>query len=205
MPIPLVGHPANKVTVLVPSHRHEIFGDALDSVRLGSFRDFQLVLTYSELWWPSKMNEVIEHVAKGLYILVLADDDRLAPNAIERMVQEAERTRSDVVFSDYLLFGERTGVVRGSAWTLDNFRIRNPVPGLTALVRYEVFRSLGGFDATQIFQDWDFWFRAFKMGATWRYLNEPLVYYNWHSRMGSREIRYDEALALLKEKHPELR
>jgi GT2 family glycosyltransferase len=204
MSIPVIGHPANAVTVVIPSHRHELVGGAIDSVRLQSFRDFQLLVNHSELWWPSKINETVL-MARGLYVVVLADDDRLGPGFLAKTVALAEQTRADVVYTDYQNTGRRTNITRACEWTLENFRIRNCVPGLTALVRYEVFEALKGFDSRQTFQDWDFWFRAFQAGVEAVHLPEPLVHYHWHERMGSVDIDYDKARALLSEKHPALR
>jgi glycosyltransferase involved in cell wall biosynthesis len=123
-----------------------------------------------------RLNQVLE-LAHGEYVLWLAADDQLQPDAVAALVAAADTT-TDVVFGDLSVIDEQ-GRSRGYARPRDSwqratalryrdrpgaplpdmFRVNNFVPGGMALIRRQVLLDAGGYDPEVRTEDFDMWLR----------------------------------------------
>lgn len=75
-----------------------------------------------------------------------------------------------------------------------------------AMARRRALEQAGGYDAEQVFENWELWIRVTEKGWTARGLKEPL--YNYRVHKGNRDIESNkkrkEGEGLIYQKHREL-
>lgn len=122
-------------------------------------------------------------LATGAYVIDFAMDDVMMPDRIARQVDFFESLGHDygVIYSNASYIGP-TG-----KWLKDHFapsatppqgevyaRLISTyfLPPPTMMFRMEVIRSLGGYDESLAYEDFDFWVRS---ARTWKYAYQPEV------------------------------
>lgn len=146
--------------------------------------------------------------ALGRYILPLDADDLLGPSMLRRMVDllESDRTIS-IVYSDYELFGARSGPVQTGSWSTDSMCEANQF-AYCSLYRRDVWEAVGGYNPNMVtgYEDWDFWIGAVRRGFGARRIREPLFRYRVRpDGMLARAKLQDAVLrAQLRTNHPAL-
>lgn len=129
-----------KVSVIIPVYNVEKYlKRCLDSVLKQSFQDFELIcvndcstdfsleiLEYYEKEYPDKVKILINEKnlglsasrdrgiqeAEGEYIAFFDSDDYVKPDYLDKYVQQAERTRADIVMGGYIrVVGEKETVI----------------------------------------------------------------------------------------------
>lgn len=126
------------------------------------------------------LNMAIEKMS-GDYLSWLSHDDLYTPDKVLKQVealQALDEPSKHVVFSDYSLFNEDTGVSRRVKLEGNNpvgFRSRllvnNDIHGCTMLIPREAFRVCGCFDPDlKATQDYDMWFR---LGQEYKFIHVP--------------------------------
>lgn len=211
MSIPLVGQPYPDVTICIPSSEAHAKAGLTDQAvascrRLRYSGEVQILVSESRLWWPNKMNDMVT-MARGDWLVFLPADDLLHETYLLVTMHVAQYMNggSPIVYTDYQEIGDRTQrMFAGDFRRQDAFRIQNPLCGLTALIRRQAFKDIGGFDGKQDYQDWDLWYRAHRAGMKAQHVNEALVDYRIHEGQGSRSMNHRRALDKLYNKHPEL-
>ena len=142
------------------------------------------------------LNNMIK-VANGKYIKIIASDDFLKNDAIEKYVEYMETNDDcDICVSNGYAVSENS--------TLDNIDIINSVydeaPNLSsedlfkriytcnfifapgAFVKKSVYDLIGLYDEDICFEDWDMWLRASCLNdVKWGYLDAELIYYRKNS------------------------
>ena len=114
--------------------------------------------------------------AKGMYILPVDADDRIAPFFIEHAV-EAMKEDVRVVGCRAEFFGVKHG-----EWKLPTFSHallarKNMIP-ITSLFRKADWERVGGFCEEEIYrEDWSFWLSLMELGDTYVRLDEVGLYY----------------------------
>jgi glycosyltransferase involved in cell wall biosynthesis len=196
------------VSVCILSHRPELLPRALNSVHRQTYRDFQILVSFAEAYWPDKLNDVMR-AARGRWLVPLCDDDELAPTFLERHVTEGEKANADLVFSDIAVLGKHTQLIGPVHIQLPEFDAEvlrmHCVPFFTALVSRELFNAVGGYDGEQPFCDYDLWLRFCQAGAKAVHLrHEYLFQPHSHQHNGSRVMDADEAWRKLRAKHSAL-
>jgi glycosyltransferase involved in cell wall biosynthesis len=136
--------------------------------------------------------------AKGKFIGKLSSDDRLYPDAVERLVEKLDN-RSDAVvaFGDFDLINENGKVVKRIYKPEFNAvrAVRDHIcyPGTGHLIRREIFEKLGGFDPQfRIVFDMDFWWNA-GLEGDFIHIQEPLSGFRIHDQ--SQSFRGGERMA----------
>ena len=198
-----------KVSILIPAYR-SIVTETLESVYAQTFQDFEIILIHQggEVASPNadisicsdKVNRAAS-IAKGEYLLVLSDDDKLTPDFLEKTVKGIEGY--DICYTDLKHFGEKDHVMKPEPYCTESF-IRSTVPWITSLVRKSVWDELGGWSLYQDYGDWDFWYRCFKSGKTANYIPEPLFLYRLHKGQGTNNMSHLLAREKMKKAHPEI-
>ena len=121
-------------------------------------------------------------LAKGSYLIDLSADDVLMPDRIERQVAEFERLPEEygLIYSNVAYIdpqGRLTGYGFQEHDTPPSGDIFAPLlekhflPSPTTLFKTSVFFSLGGYNETLAFEDFDYWIRCAR-NYSFGYLNE---------------------------------
>ncbi|WP_394665627.1 glycosyltransferase family 2 protein [uncultured Chryseobacterium sp.] len=209
------------VSIIVCSYNHSKYiEENLDSIKNQTYKNIQLIVaddaskdnsTETFEQWLSKnnypaeknfhqkntglatmLNECIESV-KGEFVKVIAADDYLHPEAIEKSVKELERLGDDygMVFTDTYFVNEESEITEDLADynTLGNidkdlFRKEliknNRIAALTVLMRKDVLVETGKYKSDLLIEDY---FRWLKINALYfiAYIPEKLAYYRTHT------------------------
>lgn len=125
------------------------------------------------------------NAAKGVYILPVDADDKIADKFIEKAVDVINRDDNiRVVGCRCWMFG-----ALDKEWKLQKFSHellarKNMIPA-TAMYRKSDWERCGGYCEQEIYrEDWDFWLSMMELGGTFYKLNEVLFFYR--ISMGSR-------------------
>ncbi|MDP9018455.1 MAG: glycosyltransferase [Candidatus Eremiobacteraeota bacterium] len=122
--------------------------------------------------------------AKGTYIGFLDDDDVLLPDHLSRLVDALESSGAHAAHTDTLsAFAERDGDedYRVSGYTIfldqavetTDFHVSDTIGPMSVLVRTDVARELGGFDADMPHaHDWEFYL---KIARSYDFIHVPYV------------------------------
>jgi GT2 family glycosyltransferase len=123
------------------------------------------------------------------YAAMCPADDLWHPNKLEWQAQAlAENPSIDVLFGKARYFGlnegdhphpERPGVQERGAF-LRAMYAADLIPAPTAVVRLALHRKLGRFDESLPSEDYEFWLRALRAGATFAYDERVLVRLRQH-------------------------
>jgi glycosyltransferase involved in cell wall biosynthesis len=140
-------------------------------------------------------------LARGELLGYLGDDDRLLPDAIEKLAGAlAARPEAVLAYSAFHAIdaeGEIIDTITPPEFSVrESVRLHDSIVGAVgALFRREAFERLGGWDPRWRYcPDWDFWIRASALGPFER-LGEPLACYRWHDEALSWSERGPEMLA----------
>jgi glycosyltransferase involved in cell wall biosynthesis len=196
------------VSVVVPTHnRPEMLAEALASVRLQTFTDYEVIVVsngeseamrglsracavrYGAFFelpegnLPAARNFAIAR-ANGKWIAFLDDDDIWLPNKLERQLAEAERTGADMIACDYIEFytdgHEAVGQRRPPAgWTFTKAicHQRWGAPPSCVMVRKTALIEVGAFDPAQRFGEDGDLWRRISWRHTIHQMSEPLIRY----------------------------
>lgn len=162
-------------------------------IQLQSKYEFQLILLDKNSGSCSRaLNEGIK-VAKGKYISICAHDDYYLPNKLQVQIDFLEANPSYMMACSnyYAVYDDnptqrklktlkcRSGNIF-SAVFLQKFYL----PTLTAIMRNEVFDTVGYFDENLLIEDWDMWLKIAKHFKI-AYINKYLACCRVHARNSS--------------------
>lgn len=137
------------------------------------------------------------------FVLMLDADDKLRPEALDRLRGPLDRDPS-AGFSYGLMqyFGDWSGVVRFPDY--DPYRLLyRSIISATSLIRREMYEDVGGFDPEIArYEDWDFYLGALEKGWTGRRVNEVVLLYRRHgaSKLKSDRSSYRRGFAAIRRK-----
>jgi GT2 family glycosyltransferase len=138
---------------------------------------------------PGARNLGVAH-SRGRFLCMLDADDILEPRYLERSLATVQPS-PDVAFASHWFraFGEEAWDWTPTDCTLAMLLRENTVNG-AALLRREVFESLGGFDEsfTDGCEDWEFWIRATAAGYRGTIIPEFLFRYRRRGTSMSRAM-----------------
>jgi teichuronic acid biosynthesis glycosyltransferase TuaG len=127
--------------------------------------------------------------ARADYAAMCPADDIWHPHKLEWQAQAlAQNPSIDILFTKARYFGrqeadhphpERPGVQEPRAF-LRAMYAANLIPAPTAVVRLALHRELGRFDESLPSEDYEFWLRALRAGATFAYDERTLVQLRQH-------------------------
>lgn len=152
-------------------------------------------------------------VSRGEWIKIIAGDDMLMPNAIERFVAVASKQGGDFFFARMELFyddpirdvsvdrtvffEEAYRIFRSRLSALDQYDIirysNNFCPAPAAFFSRRAFDRVGGFDLSiAMVEDMPLWLKATGKGYTLQFIDEPLVRY----RIGAGSVQGKDCFAV---------
>lgn len=196
---------ALRVLVVIPSlgERPDMMAEALESVYRQTQLPTEVITAIGKTSLAGRLNAAIASSDCDAFVL-LCDDDKLAPNFIEKCAERMKETGADIVYTDCHIFGRRN--CRGAAlgeWNEKNIN-RDTVPLITSLCRKSAWGKAGGYVDTA-FYDWDFWWRCFYSGATASWLKEPLWWYREHNGQASATENMEQSRKSALERFAQLR
>ncbi|MEJ5103071.1 glycosyltransferase family 2 protein [Chryseobacterium sp. MYb328] len=209
------------VTVVVVSYNHSQFiKENLDSIKNQTYKNIQLIVgddaspdhsvKVFEQWLqennypaeknfhtqntglPTMLNECLE-LAKGKYIKIIAADDFLHPESIEKSVSTLEKLGKEygMSFSHTHAVNNNSEIIEDIAdydalGNIDPYVFReeilkgNRIAALTVLLRTDVVRETGQYDAQFIIEDYYRWLKVSQKYLI-AYIPEKLAYYRLHT------------------------
>lgn len=214
------------VTVGIPSYNHaDLLPEAVDSVLGQSYANIELLLlddgstdrSYELAKRYALRDERVRLLtheghanrgilatvnalcaeARGEYVALLAADDVLTSDSLERRVATAVRNpdallvygRIDVLGPDGRATGRQGGqplaamsAYDGTADPLQSLLLHNFIPSPSVLVRRDVFELVGGYDERFYYSDWELWMRVLAHGRAVFVDGGPLAGYRIHGR-----------------------
>ena len=127
---------------------------------------------------PSARNTGIMNTSTD-YILFLDSDDMLMENALERIMEVAEKTDADVIAPSFRCFGTREGdVILQPQVIIQDFIGGNRL-GYFSAIKRSVLLEVGGYSPRMVWgwEDYALWFDIFKRGHSLITLPDILVLY----------------------------
>lgn len=131
--------------------------------------------------------------AKGKYLKFLADDDKLTPDCIQKLFDEAESGNYDVVFANYLQLKEGFAVTPlkmpfeqyNKDWK--RLLIDKKLPSGTALIKKSSFDEVLGFNESyNIAEGYILFSKMLRVGLSkFSYIDENLYIYRIHDNQKS--------------------
>ncbi|BDU23580.1 glycosyltransferase family 2 protein [Flavobacterium sp. GSB-24] len=212
------------VSIIVPAYNHEKYiENCIDSIINQSYKNIEVIIindgstdrTLSKLSSYKNFEQVkiINQENKGLcktlnlglsltkgkYISILASDDYLINDKLEKQVAFLEYNpqygmccaKAYEVDDAGKNLGTVGAVVDENELSFQNLLDGNKIAILTALLKSNVFDEVGGFDEGLYMEDWDMWLRVsnkYKIG----FLNEFVAYYRKHETNISSKINLME-------------
>jgi glycosyltransferase involved in cell wall biosynthesis len=227
--------PPVKVSVCIPTYNGSTFlAESINSVLSQSFQDFELVIvddrstdatldiarSFSDprivvhqndrqLGIPGNWNQCLA-LAKGEYLCIFHQDDRMWPENLLRKVQCIESDKEiTLVHSAIEPLVEAHAPAFSSAWLeradhdfvvdgLQYFRklllSGNCICAPAVLTRRQLLQELGGFDESLHFTpDYAMWMRLCLNGRI-AFIHQPLLGYRWHGQNASHAFRFERGL-----------
>ena len=140
------------------------------------------------------------------YLMFLDSDDVLNPRYLEKVAAFLDFDRAvGIAYSDYAEFGDRNRSVSLPAFEISWLLVDCIIMG-AAMARRSALEQSGGYDAEQVFEDWELWIRVIEAGWSARGVQEPL--YNYRIHKGNRDLesnkRRKEGEDLIYQKHIKL-
>jgi glycosyltransferase involved in cell wall biosynthesis len=192
--------PKPKVSVIIPNFQHaEFVGLAIQSVLDqyqpaheiivvddGSMDNSRKIIKHYPVKLIEQANQGVAAArntgivnSTGDYFICLDADDELAPDFIEKTLKMMQGD-VQVVFTDLQFIGAQDGVVGYPDFVHKNLLEFQCLPSACALIDRRVFEAVGGFDTSELFEDWGFWLRIAKNGFNFAQVKEPLFRYRKH-------------------------
>lgn len=156
------------------------------------------------------LNECIEK-ATGKYVKLIAADDFLHPESIEKCVAKLEEAGEEcgMVFTDTYIINEESEQIKEEKTSkLDNYteeelaqavKNSNGVAAPSVLLSVAALRKTGPYSTKLLVEDYHRWLLILQKHSI-RYIGEKLCYYRWHSDniTKHRRQRIAEETALLR-------
>lgn len=149
------------------------------------------------------LNRLLD-LAQGDYIKLLASDDMLLPDGIEKLVNAIKDKNADIVYANAYKVKEEAffpveeeqiiGKVLKKrtpckSHPMDDLYEWNYIPAYTVLIRKDCYDRYGGFSEKCTYEDWEYWLRLASNGATFGYVNELVAFYRINEKSASHFLR----------------
>lgn len=220
------------ISVVIPCYEQaEFMLEAIESVLAQKKKPHEIIividgstdnsLEYAKSYEKQGMR-IISQVNKGLssarntgimntssdYILFLDADDMLLDNALEIIMDIAEKTDADVIAPSFRCFGTRQGdVILQPRIIIQDFKGGNRI-GYFSAIKRSVLLEVGGYSPRMAegWEDYHLWFDIFKRGHSLITLPEILVLYRIKEQsMYTESLKYQDKLwKQIKKDHPEV-
>lgn len=215
------------ISVIIPSYNQkEFLAEAIESVLFQSVKPDEIIViddgsTDGSLALARKYPvKVISQVNKGLssarntgimnatgdYILPLDADDLLLPDAIKKILNVIEETKTDIVSPSFKCFGMfQDEIILMNNPTVEDFKVGNRV-GYCSAIKRDALLEVGGYNPKMIWgaEDYDLWFDLLKRGKIIKTIPEVLWLYRTkqNSMWTETKKHQQEFMEQIKKNHP---
>jgi len=179
------------VSVIIPYNKNRGFlEDAINSVESQTYKNVELILSYSENGISYNLNQGIK-ASNGTYIKYLCEDDLLQNDSIENSVRTMMKEDYDFVHGNSIDFNESESIsikyIPSITYpTLQDLIKNNVINGTSVMYHRRVFENYGLFDETiWTSEEYDFNLRLLKNGTKIGYCNKFLCKYRIHDNQKS--------------------
>jgi glycosyltransferase involved in cell wall biosynthesis len=154
-----------------------------------AFADRGVVLLQQANGGPPAAYNAGFHAARSDYVAMLSADDLSVPRRIEWQAEAIDlHPEADVLFGRLRTFGDSeelhphpsTPGIQDRPRFLRELYTADVIPAPTAMVRRALHTELGSFDESLPSEDYEFWLRALRAGATFFYDERELVRQRMH-------------------------
>ncbi len=204
-----------KVSVIIPCYNQaQWLSDAIQSVLSQTYNDIEVIVVNdgskdntTEIARKFPEVKLIEQENKGLsgarnsgikastggWIITLDADDKIHETFIEKTIGKA-----DIVSTYLKTFGDNEVIWRTPSLNPkhEDFARQNQI-NCCSIFKKSIWEEIGGFDENMKlgFEDWEFWYRATKVGYNVLVIPEILFFYRKHGEsMVSNAIKNKEAI-----------
>jgi len=143
--------------------------------------------------------------ASGRYTLMLDADDTIEPTMIEECLPWLESGEFDIVAVNQHTFGAQDYIFDCYGYPFADILQRNVIPACSLvrkrlycgpgtcidLVTREAYRGVGVYNTEALYEDWEWWARAYLAGARLKRLNRVLFNYRHRPGQASSTIDYE--------------
>lgn len=138
-----------------------------DPLSIEKLQDFEgndrIHILHQENAGPSVARNVAIKKSKADYILPLDADDLIEKSALESAIELIHHDcKIGAVYGDFEWFGDIQGIKKQANFQLEKQFLMNQI-AVTALIRKEMWKELGGYDtflSKPGLEDWEFWLKA---------------------------------------------
>jgi glycosyltransferase involved in cell wall biosynthesis len=148
-------------------------------------------------------------LASGKYILPLDADNKINTEILNEALEILEsKSEIDIVYSDRILFGDKTGYDTVGGFNLQKLILSNYIDAC-AVYRKNLLDDIGLYDdkmPAMGAEDWDLWIRAAFANKKFYYLNKAMYEYRLLGESMARTItgpKYGKIKSYMQAKHPE--
>ncbi len=130
------------------------------------------------------------------YVLPLDADDKLMPNAVERLEETILKTRADVICPSFKEFGLRDNEIVLQNPTLEDFKIGNRL-GYCAAIKRSALREVGGYSPKMAegYEDLHLWINLMSKGYSIQTMPDILWMYRVKNQsMYTKALQYHKKL-----------
>ncbi len=206
------------VSIIVISYNHSLFiKENLDSITAQTYSNIELIVgddasqdnsvKVFEEWLKDNdytaafknyhqvntglatmLNECIEK-ANGKYLKLIAADDFLHPESIEKCVRALGEENSDLVFTQATAVDDKSRILRENCFPIPDNPLQkldfylsqyNFISGSTLFYRKESFLKLGILPQETLLEDYFLVLKAYHLKMKFSYLPSTLIYYRRH-------------------------
>ena len=214
-----------KVSIIVPCYNQSVYlSEALDSVLEQSYENWECIIVddgstdntenvakeyckkdnrfiyiYQNNSGLSKARNTGVANSKGIYILPLDSDDKIAPQYIEHAINAFKSNENlKIVYCRAQLFGLGKGEWKLPEYSLERMLGRNCI-FCSGVYKKEDFIRVGGYNPNMKygFEDWDFWLSILEKGGDVLQLDEILFFYRIRNKSMVRSLD-DERYSFLR-------
>lgn len=134
--------------------------------------------------------------AIGEYVLPVDSDNKITKAYIYKAIEVLDKNKDvTIVYCDYKLMGEETGVRVAGPFNLQRLMLSNFIDNCSVYRRslldeigyLETYKTINGVE------DWEFWLRAAFNGYKFHYINEPLFEYRVLKDSGTARLKADKS------------
>ncbi len=171
------------ISIIIPYVEDRGFlNEALESLHLQSFKDFEIILEQGECQQGENINRGLKK-ARGEYIKILHDDDMLPPHSLRDLHRGIRDF--DWICANMETFGDpdycNPEVSSGSTPVLSAMVNNNQIAGGTTMYRTSVLREIGGYDENLwTGEEYELHLRLLSKGYTVIYLPKVVHRYRLH-------------------------
>ena len=134
----------------------------------------------SNLKLPASLNQGFS-VARGMYFTWTSDDNLLERDFLKTLLHELLNSDADLVYSDFNSIDDEGMFLGVSPVGEAEELISQNTIGASFLYKRKVHEAIGGYDVDKfLYEDYDFWIRAYLSGFKFRRLHSIVYNYRRH-------------------------